>query len=87
MGGRASVDLKPGQEQERPRTVPKAKSFDFGDFDADDPLAGIPLSDEEEDLGLSRMARKKQPASQQQKPAVDFTSSPTVGHSSLEKQG
>lgn len=30
LGERASVGLKPGQEQERPKTVPKAKSFDFG---------------------------------------------------------
>ncbi|KAL4240109.1 factor 1 [Mactra antiquata] len=58
LNERASVTMKPGQELERPKTVPKTKSFDFGDFDADDPLAGIPLSDEDEDLGLT--STKKQ---------------------------
>lgn len=55
------------------------------DFDADDPLAGIPLSDEDEDLGLSKMT-KKQPASQQQRTANE-TSSPSIAPSNLEKQG
>ncbi|XP_052266250.1 fas-binding factor 1-like isoform X2 [Dreissena polymorpha] len=63
LNERASVTLKPGQDQDRPRTVPKAKSLTFGEFDADDPLAGLDLSDDEEDLGLPT---KKTPAKQQQ---------------------
>ncbi|XP_041362212.1 fas-binding factor 1 homolog [Gigantopelta aegis] len=55
----ASENLKPGQTKadERPRTVPKAKArFDFGEFDEDDPLAGI-LSDS--DLELSSQIAQK----------------------------
>ncbi|XP_053392988.1 fas-binding factor 1 homolog [Mercenaria mercenaria] len=66
LNERASVGLKPGQEQERPRTVPKTRSFDFGDFDADDPLAGIPLSDDEEDFGIpTKKAAPKQQVTRQ----------------------
>ncbi|BFZ02757.1 hypothetical protein BsWGS_05795 [Bradybaena similaris] len=41
--GSASKNLLPGQKiQQRPETAPKLKKkFDFGEFDPDDPLAGV----------------------------------------------
>ncbi|KAL8592685.1 hypothetical protein ACOMHN_037625 [Nucella lapillus] len=47
--GRASENLRPGQsgkENQRPGTVPRVKKFDFGDFDQDDPLAGLSLDED-----------------------------------------
>ncbi|XP_065921782.1 fas-binding factor 1 homolog isoform X2 [Magallana gigas] len=63
--GNASESLKPGaaQPQERPGTVPKAKSrFDYAEMDMDDLLAD--LTDDEED---SMAAKAKKPAPKQQK--------------------
>ncbi|KAL3875799.1 hypothetical protein ACJMK2_033715 [Sinanodonta woodiana] len=58
-----SETVKPGQMyEERPKTTPKSKKFDFGEFDETDPLAGIPLSDDE-DLSLKETKEKeKKPA-------------------------
>ncbi|KAK3590960.1 hypothetical protein CHS0354_034532 [Potamilus streckersoni] len=63
-----SETVKPGQmNEERPKTAPKARKYDFGEFDETDPLAGIPLSDDE-DLSLKETKEKeKRPAL---KPAV-----------------
>ncbi|KAL5017874.1 hypothetical protein ScPMuIL_003596 [Solemya velum] len=48
----ASENLKPGQVKtaDRPETAPKLKpKYDFGEFDANDPLAGLLSSDDESD--------------------------------------
>ncbi|XP_050390456.1 fas-binding factor 1 homolog [Patella vulgata] len=59
--GRESENLKPGQSNkigERPQTVPKAKpKIDFGEFDEDDPLAGL-LSDDESEIQVKKPSLK-----------------------------
>ncbi|RUS83717.1 hypothetical protein EGW08_008513, partial [Elysia chlorotica] len=64
----ASESLIPGQKaKQRPDTAPKLKKkYDFGDFDPDDPLAGV-LSDDNEDDDLSESDR---PKSATKKPAI-----------------
>ncbi|KAK3709195.1 hypothetical protein RRG08_030872 [Elysia crispata] len=56
----ASESLIPGQKaKQRPDTAPKLKKkYDFGDFDPDDPLAGV-LSDDNDDDDLSESDRPK----------------------------
>ncbi|XP_071106308.1 fas-binding factor 1 homolog [Haliotis cracherodii] len=74
-----SENLKPGQvkpEDDRPRTVPKAKpKIDFGEFDEDDPLAGLDLS---EDESFARRKPAAKPALKQQKSSEEPPASPPV---------
>ncbi|XP_067671245.1 fas-binding factor 1 homolog [Haliotis asinina] len=74
-----SENLKPGQarpEDDRPRTVPKSKpKIDFGEFDEDDPLAGLDLSDDE---SLAQHKPAAKPSLKQQKSVEDPPASPPV---------
>ncbi|GFR58727.1 FAS-binding factor 1 homolog [Elysia marginata] len=67
----ASESLIPGQKNtQRPDTAPKIKKkYDFGDFDPDDPLAGV-LSDDNDDDDLSESDR---PKSATRKPGTSAT--------------
>ncbi|OWF53323.1 fas-binding factor 1-like [Mizuhopecten yessoensis] len=57
--GSASESLRPGvHSAERPGTVPKAKAkYDFGEFDEEDPLAGL-LSDDEDSVSWAAKPKK-----------------------------
>ncbi|GFN87251.1 fas-binding factor 1 homolog [Plakobranchus ocellatus] len=73
----ASESLIPGQKPtQRPDTAPKIKKkYDFGDFDPDDPLAGV-LSDEDDDLSDS-----DRPKSATKKPASAFPAATVTAQS------
>ncbi|XP_033736797.1 fas-binding factor 1-like [Pecten maximus] len=68
--GSASESLKPGvHSAERPGTVPKVKAkYDFGEFNEDDPLAGL-LSDDED--SASWAAKPKKSVLKKQRSAED----------------
>ncbi|XP_064608004.1 fas-binding factor 1 homolog [Liolophura sinensis] len=68
---RDSEKLKPGDtKQERPRTVPKAKpKYIYGDFDEDDPLAGL-LSDEDDDLDEAKTTAAEENKKSSSQPTV-----------------
>ncbi|XP_005109995.2 fas-binding factor 1 [Aplysia californica] len=63
----ASENLKPNQPiSQRPETAPKVKKkYDFGDFDPDDPLAGVLSSDGDDDI-----SERDRPRSSTKRPAA-----------------
>ncbi|XP_069124222.1 fas-binding factor 1 homolog isoform X2 [Argopecten irradians] len=81
--GSASESLRPGvHSAERPGTVPKAKAkYDFGEFNEDDPLAGL-LSDDED--SASWAAKPKKSVLKKQRSAEDTPPPPPEKEQVLE---
>ncbi|VDI17787.1 Fas-binding factor 1 [Mytilus galloprovincialis] len=71
--GNGSESLRPGATPptERPGTVPKAKpKFDFGEFNEDDPLAGLLSDDEDDDSWATKPAAKRSSLKKKEEPVV-----------------
>ncbi|XP_076073940.1 uncharacterized protein LOC143045365 [Mytilus galloprovincialis] len=71
--GNGSESLRPGATPptERPGTVPKAKpKFDFGEFNEDDPLAGLLSDDEDDDSWATKPAAKRSSQKKKEEPVV-----------------